>query len=91
MSHLSRIADTCHRGIEAIEAERITDSADGYPSALWGLHLLAWATGLQDIIANVLLASLALPSMAGACCSPVTNCILIISFLQLLRHLQHLR
>jgi sodium/potassium/calcium exchanger 6 len=52
--------------IETIESERISEASDGYPSALWGLHLLAWATGLQDIIANVLLASLALPSMAVA-------------------------
>ncbi len=48
----------------------MSEMSDGYPSALWGLHLLAWATGLQDIIANVLLASLALPSMAGTSRDP---------------------
>jgi len=41
-------------------------SISRYPSSLWGMHLLAWATGLQDFIANLLIASFSLPSMAVA-------------------------
>jgi hypothetical protein len=84
------------RSIETIESERISEASDGYPSALWGLHLLAWATGLQDIIANVLLASLALPSMAGTCSHTsllvpwsMISAVLISVHLQLRPPLQH--